>query len=136
MKRLFPLTLLATFVFAAVAVSFPSGSNAQSAGLVRGALELMNMSSAQLQSRFEQIQDAREETLWGGVKTTHMKVIPKGPASYKYAEVWIDEGGMPVQTKMVEKNDDATTVRLTNMEKNAPISLDEFNQKLDPGVKK
>jgi hypothetical protein len=37
---------------------------------------------------------------------------------------------------MVEKNDDATTVRLTNMEKNAPISLDEFNQKLDPGVKK
>ena len=229
MKRLVPLTLLATFVFAAAALSFPSGSNAQSAGLVSsvlnrlernqkslkslratismekynsqlhdsdkyrgvvlyipaagrnafvkiewqspqheivtvakgqymayrprlnivyygnanssrnkagGALELINMSRAQLQSRFEQFQDVRDETLWGGVQTTHLKIIPKGAASYKYAEVWIDEGGMPVQTKMVEKNDDATTVRLTNMEKNAPISLDEFNQKLDPSVKK
>jgi outer membrane lipoprotein-sorting protein len=100
------------------------------------ALELMNMSSAQLQTRFEQIQDAREETLWGGVKTTHLKVFPKGAASYKYAEVWVDEGGMPVQTKVVEKNDDATTVRLTNMQKNAPISMDEFNLKLDSSVKK
>ena len=100
------------------------------------ALDLMNMSRAQLQDRFEQIQDAREETLWGGVQTTHMTVVPKGAASYKYAEVWIDEGGMPVQTKVVEKNDDATTVRLTNMEKNAPISMDEFNLKLDSSVKK
>ena len=229
MKRLVPLALMATFVFAAAVLSFPSGGNAQSAGLVSsvlnrlernqkslkslratismekynaqlhdsdkyrgvvlyipaagrnafvkiewqspqheimtvakgqyvayrprlnvayvgnansnrnkagGVMELINMSRAQLQTKFEQFQDVRDETLWGGVQTTHLKVIPKGVASYKYAEVWIDEGGMPVQTKMVEKNDDATTVRLTNMEKNAPISLDEFNQKLDPGVKK
>jgi len=101
-----------------------------------GVLELMNMSRAQLETRFEQIQDAREETLGGGVKTTHLKVVPKGAASYRYAEVWIDEGGMPVQTKIVEKNDDATTVRLTNMEKNAPISMDEFTLKLDSSVKK
>ena len=229
MKRFVPLALLATFVVAVLASSFPSGTNAQSAGLVSsvlnsmqrnpksmkslranismekynsqlrdsdkyygvvlyipgvgrnafvriewqspqheivtvqkgqymayrprlnivyvgpvnssrnkagGALELMNMSSAQLQTRFEQIQDAREETLWGGVKTTHLKVVPKGAASYKYAEVWVDEGGMPVQTKVVDKNDDATTVRLTNMQKNAPISMDEFNLKLDSSVKK
>jgi len=96
----------------------------------------MNMSTAQLQSRFEQIQDAREETLWGGVKTTHLRVVPKGGASYKYAEVWVDDGGMPVQTKVVEKNDDATTVRLTNLQKNAPISMDEFTLKLDSSVKR
>lgn len=230
MKRLVPLGLVATFAFAAVALSSPSSGNAQSAGLISsvlnrlernqkslkslratismekynaqlhdsdnyrgvvlyipaagrnafvkiewqspqheiltvakgqyvayrprlnvayvgnatnsnrnkagGVLELINMSRAQLQTRFEQFQDVWDETLWGGVKTTHLKVIPKGAASYKYAEVWIDEGGMPVQTKMVEKNEDATTVRLTNMEKNAPISLDEFNQKLDSSVKK
>ena len=108
-------------------------SNRNKAG---GALELMNMSSAQLQARFEQIQDAREETLWGGVQTTHLKVVPKGAASYKYAEVWVDSEGMPVQTKIVEKNDDATTVRLTNMQKNAPISMDEFTLKLDSSVKR
>src|SRR5687768_15207972 len=110
-----------------------ANSNRNKAG---GVLELMNMSKAQLQTRFEQIQDAREETLWGGVKTTHLKVVPKGDASYKYAEVWVDENGMPVQTKVVEKNDDATTVRLTNMERNASISMDEFTLKLDSSVKR
>jgi outer membrane lipoprotein-sorting protein len=109
-----------------------ANSNRNKAG---GVLELMNMSRAQLQSRFDQT-DAREETLWGGVKTIHLTVIPKGGASYKYAEIWVDEGGMPVQTKVVEKNDDSTTVRLTNMEKNAPISMDEFTLKLDSSVKK
>jgi outer membrane lipoprotein-sorting protein len=99
------------------------------------ALELMNMSRSQLQSRFDQ-KDAREETLWGGVKTYHLTVIPKGAASYKYAEIWIDEGGMPIQTKVVEKNDDATTVRLTNTQKNAPVSMDEFILKLDSDVKR
>lgn len=110
-----------------------ANSNRNKAG---GVLELMNMSRAQLQTRFEQIQDAREETLWGGVKTIHLKVVPKGDASYRYAEVWVDEGGMPVQTKVVEKNDDATTVRLTNMERNAPISMGEFTLKLDSSVKR
>jgi hypothetical protein len=26
--------------------------------------------------------------------------------AYKYAEIWVDSAGMPVQTKIVEKNDD------------------------------
>jgi len=110
--------------------------NTQSRGNKAGsALELMNMSRAQLQSRFDYY-DEREETLGGGVKTIHLTVVPKGAASYKYAEIWVDEGGMPVQTKVVEKNDDATTVRLTNMQKNTPISMDEFYLKLDSSVKK
>lgn len=110
--------------------------NAQSRGnKAGGALELMNMSRAQLQSRYDTY-DPREEVLWGNVKTIHLTVVPKTAASYKYAEIWIDEGGMPVQTKVVEKNDDATTVRLTNMQKNAHISMDEFYLKLDSSVKK
>lgn len=99
-------------------------------------LALMNMSAAQLRTKFGEFQDVREETLWGGVRTTHFKVFPKGAASYKYIEVWVDDGGMPVQTKMVEKNDDATTVRLTNVEKNQTIPLDQFTQKLDSSVKR
>jgi outer membrane lipoprotein-sorting protein len=42
---------------------------------------------------------------------------------------------MPVQTKIVEKNDDATTMRLSGMERNLKISSDEFSVKLDSNVK-
>ena len=99
-------------------------------------LALMNMSAAQLRTRFGEFQDQREETLWGGVWTQHFKVTPKTAASYKYIEVWVDKEGMPVQTKMVEKNDDSTTMRLTNVEKNASIPLDQFKLKLDSNVKR
>lgn len=101
-----------------------------------GALDFLNMSRQQLVTRFEPLQDLYEETLWGGERTTHVKLVPKGASSYKYAEVWVDGTGMPVQTKVVEKNDDATTVRLMNMERNANISLDEFRLQLGSDVKK
>lgn len=101
-----------------------------------GVFEMLNMSRQQLVARFEPFQDIYEETLWGGVQTTHMKLVPKGGASYKYAEIWVDGSGMPVQTKIVERNDDATTVRLTNLEKNARISSDEFHLQLGDDVKK
>ena len=99
-------------------------------------LKLMNMSAAQFRSEFGPFQDVQDETLWGGVRTTHFKVVPKGAASYRHIEVWVDDSGMPVQTKLVEKNDDSTTVRLTDLAKNAPISLGEFTQKLDASVKR
>ena len=43
---------------------------------------------------------------------------------------------MPVQTKMVEKNDDSTTLRLSSVEKNQTISKDQFMLKLDANVKR
>jgi outer membrane lipoprotein-sorting protein len=98
-------------------------------------LEMMNMSRAQLESRFQPVKDVREETLGGGVGTIHLTLVPKGKASYKYAEVWIDSAGMPVQAKIVEKNDDSTTMRLTALEKNARISTGDFDIKLDSNVK-
>lgn len=109
-----------------------AGSSRAKAG---GVFDFLNMSGQQIRTRFEPLQDIYEETLWGNVSTTHIKLVPKGGASYKYAEVWIDGGGMPVQTKVVEKNDDATTVRLTDMQKNAGISLDQFKLQLDGSVK-
>jgi outer membrane lipoprotein-sorting protein len=112
------------------------GSSASKSARANGAFDFLNMSRQQLVTRFEPLQIIGEETLWGGEKTTHIKLVPKGAASYKYAEVWVDGRGMPVQTKIVEKNDDATTVRLMNMERNASISLDEFRLQLGSDVKK
>jgi outer membrane lipoprotein-sorting protein len=100
-----------------------------------GMLEFLNMSGSQVKAKFEPIQDLYEETLWGGVSTTHFKLVPRGGASYKYAEIWVDGFGMPIQTKVVEKNDDSTTVRLTNVQRNANISANEFKLKLDGNVK-
>ncbi len=99
-------------------------------------LALLNMSATQLRTRFGELQDVRDETLWGGVAATHFKAVPKAAASYKYIEVWVDGSGMPVQTKMVEKNDDSTTVRLSNVAKNQNIPMDQFQLKLDSSVKK
>ena len=98
-------------------------------------LALMSMSTAQLHAKFGELQDVREETLWGGVWTQHFKATPKTAAAYKYIEIWVDKDGMPVQTKMVEKNDDSTTVRLSSVEKNANIPMDQFKQNLDSKVK-
>ena len=99
-------------------------------------LALLNMSAAQLRSRFGDFQDEREETLWGGIHTTHLKAVPKTAASYKYIEVWVDDSGMPVQTKMVEKNDDSTTMRLSNVARNADIPASVFKLDLDSSVKR
>jgi outer membrane lipoprotein-sorting protein len=100
-----------------------------------GVLDMMYMSKQQLEAKFQPVQDVREETLWGGISTIHLTLVPKGNAGYQYAEIWVDSGGMPVQTKIVEKNGDATTMRLSGMERNAKISTDDFNLKLDSNVK-
>jgi outer membrane lipoprotein-sorting protein len=109
--------------------SIPGGKN-------KDVLELMGMSATQFRAKFGEFQDVRDETLGGGVWTQHFRVTPKGPASYQYIEVWVDKEGLPVQTKMVEKNNDATTVRLTNIQKNQTISPSEFDLKLDSSVKR
>jgi outer membrane lipoprotein-sorting protein len=120
----------------ALGVAYQGNSNKMSGDNKAGSLlEMMNMSRAQLESRFQPVKDVREETLGGGVGTIHLTLVPKGKASYKYAEVWIDGGGMPVQAKIVEKNDDSTTMRLTSLEKNPRISPSDFDIKLDSNVK-
>jgi outer membrane lipoprotein-sorting protein len=109
-----------------------SKMNDKSAG---GLMDMMSMSRGQLEARFQPVKDVREETLWGGVSTIHLTLVPKGNAGYKYAEVWIDAGGMPVQTKIVERNDDTTTMRLTGLEKNQSINKSDFDIKLGSNVK-
>ncbi len=104
------------------------GSNANSV------LQFLSMSGAQLKAKFD-VQDARDETVWPNISAVHLTLVPKGAASFKYAEVWIDGSGMPVQSKVVEKNDDATTVRLGDIERNVNIPSDQFKPSIDKGVK-
>jgi len=112
-----------------------TGSSAKAPKSAGGIMDMMYMSRQQLETKFQPLQDVREETLWGGVSTIHLKLVPKGNAGYQYAEVWIDRDGMPVQSKIVEKNDDATTMRLLSVERNPKISSDDIPVKLDSNVK-
>jgi outer membrane lipoprotein-sorting protein len=119
----------------ALNVAYTGDSRKMKDNKAGGLMEMMNMSRGQIEARFHPVKDVREETLWGGVSTIHLTLVPKGNAGYKYAEVWIDTAGMPVQTKIVEKNDDSTTMRLTGLEKNQKISASDFEVKLDSNVK-
>lgn len=119
----------------ALKVAYTGDSRKMGREKVGGLMEMMNMSRGQLEARFHPVKDVREETLWGGVGTIHLTLVPKGNAGYKYAEVWIDATGMPVQTKIVEKNDDSTTMRLTALERNQKISASDFDIKLDASIK-
>lgn len=110
-------------------------NSVQGKGGASGVLDMMYMSKQQLEAKFQPVQDVREETLGGGVSTIHLTLVPKGNAGYKYAEIWVDSAGMPVQTKVVEKNGDATTMRLSGMERNLRISPDEFKLTLDSSIK-
>lgn len=111
-------------------------TNSIKSGKDTDVLALLNMTTTQLRTRFNDLQDVRDETLWGGVTATHFKAVPKTAVNYNYIEVWVDSSGMPVQTKMVEKNNDSTTVRLTNVSRNQTIDKGVFEQKLDSSVKK
>ena len=95
----------------------------------------LNATPAQLKAAYD-VKDVYNETLWGGVATTHMTLVPKGAASHKYTEIWVDGTGMPVQTKVVEKNGDATTVRLMDIQRNVQVSKNEFKLDLGSDVKK
>ena len=95
----------------------------------------LNATAAQLKAAYD-VKDVYNETLWGGVATTHMTLVPKGAASHKYTEIWVDGTGMPVQTKVVEKNGDATTVRLMDIQRNVQVSKNEFKLDLGSDVKK
>jgi outer membrane lipoprotein-sorting protein len=90
-----------------------------------GALAFMTMSKAQLSANYD-VKYAGEESVASGAKTWHLVLTPKTATSYKSADLWVDSNGMPVQAKIVEKNNDTTTILLSNIQRNATIKSTEF----------
>jgi outer membrane lipoprotein-sorting protein len=90
-----------------------------------GALAFMSMNRAQLKANYDVVYIG-EETVNGSVRTWHIQLTPKAANSYKSADLWVDANGMPVQAKVVEKNNDSTTIQLTNIERNATVKGDVF----------
>lgn len=98
------------------------------------ALAFMNMSRAQLRENYT-VEMFPDGVLSTGEKTFHLKLTPKVKTSYQYAELWVDTNGMPIQTKVVENNNDSTTILLTNLQKNPKISATDFVVEYPKGTK-
>ncbi len=95
----------------------------------------LNLSGSQARNQFN-VEVAGEGNLYdGGPHVWMLKLTPKGKAGYQFAEVWVDDSGMPVQSRVTEKNGDSTLVRLSNIQRNARIEPNVFNPELPADVK-
>lgn len=107
-------------------------SNGAAAG---GALGFMSMSRDQLKENYE-VTYLGDEKLSSGTTTFHLQLTPKTKTSYKSAELWVDGDGMPQQAKIIEANNDTTTVLLTNIQKNVTLQASIFKLGYPSSVKK
>jgi len=97
-------------------------------------LSFINMSKAELKANYS-MRYLGEETLSNGTKTWHLELTPKTAQKYKLAEIWVDGNGMPVQMKVVENNNDTSSVLLSNLEKNISLKGTDFQITPPAGTK-
>ncbi|MFL6257239.1 MAG: LolA family protein [Pyrinomonadaceae bacterium] len=95
----------------------------------------LNMTSAQAKNQFNVELVGEGELYKGSPHVWWLKLTPRGNAGYQFAEVWVTDDGMPIQTRVTEKNNDATTVRLTNIQRNPAIPATTFDVPLPEGTK-
>jgi outer membrane lipoprotein-sorting protein len=108
------------------------GKNAKANNVLGLAL---NMSSTQAKSQFNVEIVGEGELYSGSPHVWWLKLVPRGNQGFQFAEVWVTDDGMPIQTRVTEKNGDATTVRLTNIQRNPNIPMDVFNPSIPEGTK-
>jgi outer membrane lipoprotein-sorting protein len=93
------------------------------------------MTGAQAKSQYN-VEIAGNGTLEsGGPHVWWLKLTPRGGASYQFAEVWVTDDGMPIQARVTEKNNDSTTVRLDNVQRNARVTPADIEIQLPAGTK-
>lgn len=108
--------------------------NAKKDSKAGGALAFMTMSKAQLAANYD-VKYIAEETVGGGINTWHLKLTPLNKATYKEADLWVDTNGMPVQARVMEKNNDTTTILLSGVQRNATIKASLFDIQAPSGTK-
>ena len=112
-----------------------NAKDAKGNGKANSALAFMNMSKAQLKANYN-VKYLGEEKVDGKIPTWHLELTPKTKSSYKLADIWVDGDGMPIQMRVTENNNDATTILLTNLKKNITLKANVFTINLPKGTKK
>lgn len=100
-------------------------NNTKNNASVGGALAFMSMSKDQLKSNYS-IKYLGSEKVSDGTLTVRLGLTPKTKTTYKTAELWVDGNGMPIQAKVIENNNDSTTILLSNIKKNVTLNAKVF----------
>jgi len=100
-------------------------SGAKNNAKASNALAFLSMSRKEMNDNFT-YRDLGNETVAGGTQTVHLELTPKSAASYKTAHLWVDSTGLPVMVRIVEKNNDTTTIFLSNLKKNETLKGADF----------
>jgi outer membrane lipoprotein-sorting protein len=113
-----------------------STKNASSKGKAGSVLGFaLTMTGAQAKSQFNVSYEGEGELYSGSPHVLWLKLTPRGNQGFQFAEVWVTDDGMPIQTRVTEKNGDATTVRLTNIQRNPNIPMENFKVTPPEGTK-
>jgi hypothetical protein len=92
-------------------------------------LQFVNMSAQELKQNFDAKWLGSELIGDGAIAAYKLKLTPKKPMQYAYAEVWVTAEGMPTQVRTYEKNGDWTNVLLFGTQKNALVRIDDLKFK-------
>jgi outer membrane lipoprotein-sorting protein len=113
-----------------------STTSAKGSGKANSVLSFaFNMTGAQAKSQFNVELIGEGELYKGSPHVWWLKLVPRGNQGFKYAEVWVTDDGMPIQTRVTEKNNDSTTVRLTGIQRNPNIPMNTFDFTPPAGTK-
>ncbi len=100
-------------------------NNAKTSAGAGNALGFMSMNKEQIKANYD-VQIIGQENIEDGTPTMRLLLKPKTATTYKSAELWVDGNGMPVQAKVIEQNNDTTTVTLSGIRKNATLNVAIF----------
>lgn len=98
------------------------------------ALSIMSMDREQIKANYD-VEYLGQENVSGGIPTWHLKLTPKVKANYKFADLWVDGNGMPIQARITLLNNDTDTILLTNLKKNGTIPGSVFKVSIPRDVK-
>ena len=92
-------------------------------------LTFIGMNRREIVSKYDHTYLGRAR-LQNGEDTTHLKLVPKTKADYAYVEIWVNDNGMPSQSRVVHKNGDSTTILISNYDINTRIDGSSFSIKI------
>lgn len=92
-----------------------------------GVLSMMTMSEAERKANFEVPLYEGKETL-NGKEVFHIKLKPKTKQAFKFAELWVDNDGMPMQVKIVMPNGETDTLQFSGVKRNETVNASVFNK--------
>ena len=96
-------------------------------------LKIMSMSKEEMKANYN-IQYLGQENVAGNIPTFRLKLTPKAATNFKFADLWIDGNGMPIQGKVTRLNDDTDSFMLANLGKNVVINASIFKVNLPKGT--